>query len=287
MEQSFGNQLSACVARTLFSCPSVSEPGTSNTTTSIEACASAITNLSSCADFANYLAANDGRLCPTVPGTLADGAACLDDSQCKGGFCGAPASDDGGTSSSACSACAEKPGVTNCQESSNCPGGQLCNANGTCVVAGTVGAVCDGSGYGVQPCQAALFCQFAASAADGGGAATGDAGAPAKGLCAALLVAGKTCDPTDYQAECANGLFCNPQGTCAAIQFVAIGAACDDNGLVCTASNCVFSDSADASATGTCTAYVSDGAACQSDTDCEYNAGCLNGSCSTAGPVCN
>src|SRR6202007_2146245 len=99
-----------------------------------------------CNGYWNYLAANNFGLCPPVAGTLADGAACNDDSQCKGGFCGASA--DGG----ACGACAEKPGPSACQENSNCASGQLCNANGTCVAAGAVGAQCDSN----DPFQATL-----------------------------------------------------------------------------------------------------------------------------------
>jgi hypothetical protein len=278
MEASFGNDQATCVAQMLSSCPSVSEPGTSNTPSSIEACATAINQLSSCNDYlvyANNL--NGGSLCAATPGTLADGATCLDDSQCKGGFCGSSAG-DGGTSSSECGACAEEPGATACQENSNCPGEQLCNASGQCVPAGAVGATCDDSdpSSAVQPCLAYLYCQFAAASADGG--------TPATGTCAALGTAGQACNADDDMNDCLDGLFCNAQGTCAAVQFVAIGATCDEVGLVCKGANCAFAS--DTATTGVCTAYADEGAACQSDFDCEYDATCVNGKCSTAAPVC-
>ena len=221
---------------------------------------------------------NGGSLCATSPGTLADGAACLDDSQCKGGFCGSAAG-DGGSSSSDCGACAEEPGTTDCQENSNCPAGQSCNASGQCVAAGATGATCDDSdpSFAVQPCLPYLYCQFAAASADGG--------TPATGTCAALGTTGQPCNSNDDVNDCADGLFCNTQGTCASIQFVAIGATCDDVGLVCTGANCAFAS--DTSATGVCTAYAADGAACQSDYDCQFDALCVNGKCSTAAPVCS
>jgi hypothetical protein len=279
MEESFGNDQSTCVTQMLSSCPSVSEPGTSNTPASIEACASAISQISSCDAYLVYVNnLNGGSLCPTAPGTLADGAECLDDSQCKGGFCGSSAG-DGGFSSSDCGVCAAEPETTDCQENSNCPTGQLCNANGQCVAAGAAGATCDDSDpwFAVQPCLPYLYCQFAAASADGG--------TPATGTCAALGTPGQPCNASDDVNDCADGLFCNTQGTCEAIQFVAIGATCDDVGLVCTGANCAFTG--DASATGVCTVYAADGAACQSTDDCEFDAACVNGTCSTAAPVCN
>lgn len=280
MEQDFGGDMSTCVAQMVFACPSVTEPGTSNTPSSIEACANALGQLASCDDYWVYINRNAGSLCPTAPGALADGASCLDDSECKGGYCGPPPM-DGGASSSNCGACAEEPGTTACQENSNCPTGKTCNGTSQCVTAGGVGAPCDDSNpfFAVQPCFPYLYCKFAAGAADGG---------TASGTCATLETAGQPCNPNDDANDCADGLFCNGQATCAAVQFVAIGATCDGVGLVCKGAYCAFSADASATATtGVCTGYVANGAPCQMDGQCLLNANCVNGQCSTAAQGCN
>ena len=158
---------------------------------------------------------------------------------------------------------------------------EVCNANGTCVPPGGAGATCDDSDpeAAVQPCLPSFYCLFPAAAADGG---------TATGTCTALGTSGQACNPNDDWNDCADSLFCNTQGTCAAIQYVAIGGACDDVGLLCTDANCLFPTAQDASvATGVCTAYAADGASCQSDEDCLFNAACVNGTCSTATVTCN
>jgi hypothetical protein len=150
------------------------------------------------------------------------------------------------------------PTAPACTENAQCPTGQLCNGNGTCTGAGAAGATCDDSNpyVAVQPCQAGLYCQFAA--------ATPDGGTPSTGTCNALGTAGKGCSADDDVNDCADGLFCNAQYLCAAIQFMSVGAACDERGLVCSGSSCDFT-SGDASADGVCTAFVSDGASCEQD----------------------
>jgi hypothetical protein len=287
MQALFAGSASACIARTVFSCPNVSETGTGNTPATIDACATAISQISGCDAFAMYGLVNQGALCPSLPGTLADGASCDDDSQCKGGLCSFGAestSPEAGPTS--CGACAEKPVSPLCQESSECPSGQLCNANGTCVVPGGAGASCDDSNadFAVEPCGALLYCELAISA-DGG---TADGGTAAMGTCAPLGEAGEPCNAYDDVNDCADGLSCSQAGVCAAIQFVAVGGACDGVSLACAGSTCAFT-SADGSALGTCTPLANDGAACQSDSDCQFNAFCGdNEVCATRAPgVCD
>jgi hypothetical protein len=282
MQASFGGSMSVCVARTELACPNVSETGTSNTPSSVESCATALSQIVDCTTFAKYVLAHDGALCSTLPGTRPDGAPCADDSQCKGGLCG-PASEDAGLeggASSGCGACAEKPASPGCNLNADCPTGQLCNANATCVVAGAPGASCDDSNpyQAVQPCQAGAYCAFDLSASLDAGALTG--------TCTLLADVGKPCNPNDDVNDCADGLFCTTQGACAQIQFVAVGGACDERGLVCAGSGCVFT-SADGNADGLCSSYVSDGSACRTDSDCEFNSFCPNGTCVAGGPVCN
>jgi hypothetical protein len=279
MQALFAGSTTTCAARLAFSCPSVSEPGTSNSGQTIEACAAALGQITTCDAYATYLASTNGNLCPTKPGTLANGASCFDDSQCSGGYCGAAIDD---AASSNCGSCAATPAPTACQENSNCSNGgsngELCNGQGTCVAPGQAGATCDSSdpSQANQPCQPYLFCRFASPVQPEDGGA-----APTSGACAALLASGAACDSTDPSQECSDGLFCSAQNQCAAVTFVPLGGACDDVGLVCAGAACEFTNP-DANADGVCTAYASDGATCQQDTDCQYGASCENGKCSTA-----
>jgi hypothetical protein len=276
MQALFAGSATTCAARLVYSCPSVSESGTSNSGSSIEACASALGQITTCDAYASYLASTNGNLCAAKPGTLANGTSCFDDSQCSGGFCGAAAGD--AAAGSNCGSCAATPPATACQENSNCPSGELCNGQGACVTPGQVGATCDSSdpSQANQPCQPQLFCKFASSLQPEDGGA-----APTSGTCAALLASGAACDSTDPAEECADGLFCNAQNQCAKVTFVPLGGACDEIGLVCAGAACAFT-SADANADGVCTAYAADGAACQQDTDCQYGASCQNAVCSSA-----
>jgi hypothetical protein len=279
MEALFAGSTTACAARVAYACPSASEPGTSNSAQTIEACAKALEQITTCDALATYLASTDGNLCAALPGALANGTPCLDDSQCSGGFCG-PSSDDGGNS--ICGSCMATPPATACQENSNCPGGQLCNGQSTCVTPGAVGASCDNSdpSQASQPCAPSLFCNFATSIQPDGGEPDGG-GSPGNGTCATRLASGAACDASDPSPECGDGLFCNAQNQCASVTFVPLGGECDEVGLVCAGAECKFT-SADASADGVCTAYAADGAACELDADCQYGAICSNGTCGSA-----
>ena len=122
-----------------------------------------------------------------------------------------------------------------------------------------------------------MYCKFASD----------DAGTSGTGTCTPLGTAGQPCNADDDWNDCADGLVCGTDGTCAVVQYVALGASCDGNAVVCLNSDCTLPNTQDASATGVCTAFAADGASCQSGQTCAFNANCVAGTCSTAGTVCN
>src|SRR5579883_2356783 len=80
-----------CRGRVQLSCMARGmAPGTGFGPSQITACAAAIAT-ASCGDFFNMASAGAIAACNPVAGTLADGAACGDHSQCHSAFCTAPA----------------------------------------------------------------------------------------------------------------------------------------------------------------------------------------------------
>jgi hypothetical protein len=207
-----------CKARFMLGClPSFTAPSTSNTPAKTAACAQAVTSLA-CAAF---LDGQLGAACATVPGGIAQGAACADDAQCVTSFCARGPN-------AACGTCspptkAGDPCVAGaCSAGTVCPSGQS-----TCVapVAGrvddacTVQEECDlahavGCNTSSRKCIALTLASGTCGA--NGIAATSYAVCPATGTCSNVF--NGTCSPAAADgASCsttATGAHCVPPARC-------------------------------------------------------------------------
>jgi hypothetical protein len=123
-----------------------------------------------------------------------------------------------------------------------------------------------------------MYCQFTTTA---------DGGTSSAGICTALAATGEPCNQEDDANDCVDGDVCGSASTCVALKYAALGAACDGYAVVCEDGNCSLPNTADASASGTCVALAADGAACEEDEDCQFNAYCQNSVCSTTAPACS
>jgi hypothetical protein len=238
-----------CETREKISClATLNAPSTSETASLAQSCAGAVPSLA-CADLVNHKIP-DG--CKSGPGALADGAACGDDSQCKGERCRIPT----GQSCGVCSTIAAAG--TACTTTSNCDYGLVC-ANSLCVAPGAGGATCDAG----HPCGGGFACL--------------------NGTCSAVLAAGATCDATAQNCDPLAGLICLPSTkVCATITFAAAGGACGltSSGYV-ACSGKGFCKRAATSQTGTCVAAAADGQPCDDNNgpNCVSPAVCTNGAC--------
>ena len=254
-----------CKTRESINCAATfSLAGTSRSPDKTEGCAQAVTGLTC----DQYLTGTPPDACKTMPGTLANGAACSATSQgaqCASGHCNIQAS--------ICGACSDGPATgAQCIDSSDCADTDVCvgatdTALGQCAIAVGPGAACDAA----HGCEPGYYCSG--------------------GVCAANKAVGAACTTQD---EC-NGVreqICDIGGsnTCVAIQFAAAGQPC---GLVnnvyvgCAALGaCVV---ATATATqGTCQAAPKDGAACGTGAQavsCLPPAVCDNGVCKISDPL--
>jgi hypothetical protein len=229
--------------------------GTSDTPSQLESCAQAIANVS-CDD---ALGRNLPPPCRAQPGTLANGAACGDDSQCTGGRCKVPSNQICGV----CATLSEAGGA--CTVDGDCDHGLAC-ANKQCAAYVTAGGTCDAS----HPCLPSSVCKG--------------------GTCATPDPAGASCTPTGPDT-CDNlhGVFCNSQtSTCQTIAFANAGGAC---GFVSSTLTLCQGGGTNViaeckgvgvgSLTGTCQATAADGASCNTTTGpfCVPPSVCVNGTC--------
>ncbi|MEO8877288.1 MAG: hypothetical protein ABI461_16965 [Polyangiaceae bacterium] len=243
-----------CEARFKLSiAPSLTATGTGATPGQYETCSADIAS-ASCADL---LGRNLPKSCQTVAGTLADGAACGVDAQCKDKLCRKATDQDCGV----CSSVAAAGGA--CVADGDCDIGLTCT-NKVCTAYGAAGSTCDDT----HTCNATLTCN------NGTCAAPGEAGA----ACPALGTAG--CDLL-------KGFFCNATKVCAQIGTAKAGQPC---GLVssvytiCTGGGLCKGNTG--ITPGTCEATAADGAACD-DTNgppCLAPATCTNGACKITDP---
>lgn len=247
----FGD-VATCEKRFAINCvPNFSAPGTSATPSALAQCATDVKPMS-CDDI---LGRKLPLSCKTQPGTLADGAPCGADAQCKGTLCRQSAANT-------CGACSTLGGGgAACERNEDC-GEELACANKKCVAYAKAGQSCTDT-----PCLPTLACN--------------------KGTCAVPLAGGATCDgPADQsQNPCdgAKGFYCHPQTkVCTAVKTAAAGAACGfiDNGVViCTGA--AFCKTTPPAVQGTCLAPAADGATCD-DTKgpkCVAPARCVGGVC--------
>ncbi|MGH7296467.1 MAG: hypothetical protein ACRELB_16135, partial [Polyangiaceae bacterium] len=178
-------------------------------------------------------------------GSLADGAACNDSSQCLSGNCATsnPAP-GGGAGSAPCGTCATAVAVGQpCATGDTCVYGSVCAASGpdyacTAVSYGDVGAACDGL---ETECKTGLYCdaptQQCASPGGAGDACLVPRSCQAPLTCAtaagaaspACQAPGQEGAPCQDAQDCAAGLSCSvATSQCAAIVWVAPGQPCGD-----------------------------------------------------------
>jgi hypothetical protein len=238
--------------------------GTSWTPAAVDACAQAIPN----ATCDQILGRNLPSACIAKAGTLANGAACGDDSQCMGGHCNIPV----GQVCGACSSFAAA-GAT-CTQDADCDHGLVCvpgTSPRTCEAYVAQGAACDAT----HRCLPTLACK--------------------NGSCAAPDAAGTACTPNAGDTcDNLNGVFCNPQTkVCQQVSFVAPGAAC---GLVSGTLTLCKGGGGNLTAAckgitppgymGTCQASAADGASCDdvNGPACQNPSVCTNGVCKLDDP---
>src|ERR1700722_14650824 len=180
----FGAQLTGTLAAT----------GTSDTPSQFEACAQALPGIS-CDDVLGH---GIPAPCRATPGSLANGAACGDDSQCSGGRCNVPVTQTCGVCTTFAMAGAS------CGTDDDCDYGLQC-AGGSCATPVASGGTCDTT----HPCLPTLVCDA--------------------GKCATPSAAGASCSSMATQDTCDNlhGVFCDgTTSTCITASFAQAGAPC-------------------------------------------------------------
>jgi hypothetical protein len=269
---------------------SLALPGNGLTAGSLEACAKAV-GATGCAS-ANL----DIPEC-SAQGSLPDGAACNESSQCQSGACSvASTAADAGPSIPACGVCV--PGVAvgqPCATGDKCAYGAVCAASGagfacTAVTYGDAGATCDLLAAG---CKTGLYCDIQAKQCTSPGAA--DAACTGTQACSPPLtcVAGEggpvlTCQPPapaggacQIDQDCQAGLGCSPATSqCAAITWVAPGQTCSAL-QHCLVGFCPIVHGP-GGAGGKCPTVISDGQACtrgDASHTCDTFSACLGGIC--------
>lgn len=250
LKASYGD-METCIHRSASLCSNVlTANGSSWTPEKIDACAAALPTIS-CDTWWNSVA----PACDPGPGQLADGASCIDKSQCQGGTCL-----QGG--SSGCGVCASvSPLGGACQASAECAAGAACSPEGKCVLPIEEGGACDAQNL----CAVSLRC--------------------VEGKCARLARAGDACDPAGLDCNFFEGLTCDPaSGKCAPVKLAPAGEPCGPiNGeLITCGAGAVCSPQ------GVCVAPLPDGAACnaQSESACAPPATCIGGTCTIPGAIC-
>lgn len=199
-------------------------------------------------------------------GTLKDGAACANDSQCTSGACFVDTKTD-------CGKCGPRAAEGADCTSAKCQRGLVCSTAKKCTKRVAEGGACDTSSV----CDVPLACN--------------------EGKCGKGLAKGAACKIGGAQAPCDTGagLYCKPpntmstDGTCTLLTLAPAGQAC---GLtvqpieytVCEKSVCV---GATGTTKGTCQAFLADGAACDAtkQPDCQFPAKCRNGRCAVLDPT--
>lgn len=254
----FGD-VATCVSRFEIICvPGFSANGTTATPSRLSQCATEAKTLTCDEVLGRKLPLS----CRTEPGSLADGAPCGVDAQCKGKLCRL-------STGNVCGACSTVGGGgAACERDEDCDSELGC-ADKKCVTFAKAGSPCSAT----QPCLRSLACN--------------------KGTCAAPLAAGAACEPSLDQSQnpCdgAKGFFCHG-GTkvCTSVGTAAAGGECGfiDNGIVlCTAgADCKTTPPA---VSGTCQAAAADGATCD-DTKgpkCLAPARCVGGVCKISDPA--
>lgn len=240
----------------------LSATGTSDTPSQFEACAKALPGFT-CDDVLGH---GIPAPCRSTPGSLANGAACGDDSQCSGAHCNIP-------ELATCGVCTTLAAAgASCNTDDDCDYGLQC-ASGVCVAPVASGGACDAS---THPCLPTLVCN--------------------SGTCATPSAAGASCDPSALQDTCdeLHGVICDSTTSkCITATFAQAGGTC---GLVSGTLTLCAAGPGDAtsvckglsatSSTGICQAPAADGAGCNATTGpfCLSPSVCANGACMVDDP---
>lgn len=248
-----------CEQRFKINCASsFSANGTSATPARASQCATEIKSLT-CDD---ALGRKLSGSCIPEPGTLADGTACGNDTQCKGKLCRQ-------SGASVCGACSTLGAAgAACERNEDC-GPELGCAGKKCVAFGKAGTACSAT----QPCLGTLSCN--------------------KGTCAQPLAGGAACEPTLDQSQnpcdALKGFFCHGlTRVCTAVGTAAAGAPCgliDNTFVLCTGGG--HCKTPPGSPSGTCLAPAADGSACDdvNGPKCVAPARCVGGVCQISDPA--
>ena len=213
-----------------------------------------------------------------VKGNRHAGDACYNDLQCSSGSCNITNT----TCGMACCAgtCAMDPpaavAIGQSCASAPCVDGAYCDGTSTCAALIAIGGTCttdNACAYGsVCAGTTTMTCTATPKAGDACLQHQGGTDCVVTGLvcdatthCVALLDKGATCDPN--APMCKEDLYCDTTTTqCTARP--GDGATCDPNVGCAPPDTCVVTGTA---TTGTCTAPMANGAACQNDSDCQSN----------------
>jgi hypothetical protein len=250
----FGN-VATCIERLKQSLlPVFGADGTSSTPERTEACAQAIPQMS-CSDLLSRITPD---ACQTLPGSLAEGAACSADSQCQGTRCKVAADAVCGKCTSPAAAGAA------CNQDADCQDAMTC-VSGACMTYAATGGTCDAT----HPCRPDLACKA--------------------GKCATPTPVGQSCKSSD-ECENSQGVFCDPKAnTCQAVSFSAPNGTCGlvQNALVvCEGPGSLCTNVNSQTYQGTCAPVAADGAACDPANGPLCNAGaiCVNKVCTVPNP---
>ena len=249
-----------CVARSQLTCPIIaSATGSGYTASTVAACAKALA-AATCADLANNLGPAECR----IRGTLAVGAACMDDAQCSGteNFC---------SLSGECGVCAARKPVsgpvafTDCGSSQGCQDGLVCDLN-RCLPPVAPTDACDLG----HPCPAPYACD--------------------NGKCIpATLGLGAVCDIYGNACDDSQGLRC-VDSACIVMPTARLGETCGLQGNLVTF--CIAGavcDVVQGNYLGKCQPPLADGDACDDQPYiydlCQPPATCTGGFCNFPEPL--
>jgi hypothetical protein len=275
----------------------LSAPGTGITADYLDKCGKALSALSCGAN-------ETPSECKVPAGTLGDGTACSDSSQCKSTYCKkstTTTSGDGGTSTQSeecgvCTATIPEGGDCNVGVSGKCVTDTSCVTSGsggagkcTKIAESDVGGAC---GTTAVKCKSGLSCDFktlkcvARGAAGATCTSSSDCQQPdlacVEKICKARVGEGAACLSS---SECQAQLACNPTTkTCGKRPTAKAGEPCDSF-TVCDTGSC---NADQATGKGTCPTLIPAGAACTSDSRtavCDEFADCKDGICKVSDPA--
>lgn len=256
-ETRYGDDATCLANEKTYCANSLSVPQTARTPALVEQCATAFGTLS-CND---WLSNTTPATCQSQSGALANGAACVFNSQCQSTYCNTP---DG----FGCGRCSPKPAVGDpCnQTTQHCGDSLFCAAKtGTCATPAQNGQQCDTD----SPCVSGLSCVGITPTSHG---TCQPAASSVGATCDPKAETAPTCDPT-------KGLICNSTTKqCEAMQFAAPGQPCGAiNGVTVFCVGEGFCTIASGQKQGTCTAASAEGGPCDTvnGPNCQYELRCV------------